>query len=397
MQIPEHVGVVLKILHDNGFEGYAVGGCVRDELLGRTPSDWDVTTSALPSDMLRIFQSFRLIETGLPHGTVTVLVQGEPIEVTTYRVDGIYSDHRHPDAVQFTCNLKEDLARRDFTVNAMAFHPSEGIRDFFDGQTDLKNRCIRCVGEPERRFHEDALRILRAVRFCAVLGFEAEAQTAAAIRQMAPLLSRIAPERIFTELKKIVCGKYARRVLMDFPQVIAAVFPQGARLTADAAQWRRRVAQMAQSEPVVPVRLAILLRGTEVDFAMKALRSDRKTAEQVRVLAEAGPQLPKVSAETVRRGLRDFGMENWQLYLQMFPKAERNDLESETEAVLRRGDCWSLSQLAVDGRDLEKAGIGPGKAIGQCLHRLLDGVICGELPNERAGLLAACTMYGKEQ
>ena len=226
MQIPKEAALALHTLQSNGHLAFVVGGCVRDSLLGRTPNDWDVTTSALPEEVADCFRNFRVIETGLQHGTLTVLVDGTPIEITTFRNDGIYLDHRHPVGVTFSNTVEDDLARRDFTVNAMAYHPERGLVDLFGGREDLKNRVIRCVGDPVTRFREDGLRILRAIRFASVLGFSLDEKTKAAVRSEKSLLEFIAPERIREEFCKLLCGVNAENVIREYVDVIGQFLPE---------------------------------------------------------------------------------------------------------------------------------------------------------------------------
>ena len=225
MEIPGNVQTVLKALEAAGREAWCVGGCVRDALLGRTPEDWDVTTSARPEETLAIFGG-RSVPTGLKHGTVTVRTEGGAVEVTTYRVDGKYRDHRRPDSVRFTASLEEDLARRDFTVNAMALNLRGELRDPFGGQEDLRRRMLRCVGEPDRRFQEDALRILRGMRFAAVLGFDESRETRESMDRSCELLREVAAERIQVELVKLLCGNWAGDALDRHPRVIGSFWPE---------------------------------------------------------------------------------------------------------------------------------------------------------------------------
>ena len=224
--LPDPVYRLLDHLSRAGFSAYVVGGCVRDSLLGLQPHDWDICTSATPDQMKQVFRGFHTVETGLKHGTMTVVVDHKPYEVTTFRVDGNYSDHRHPDSVRFVDNLTQDLARRDFTVNAMAFSPASGLADPFNGQQDLSAGLIRCVGIPEQRFDEDALRVLRALRFASVYDFTIEPATASALRKMSPDLKRVAGERVREELLKLLCGKAAGRILREFPEVLAVIVPE---------------------------------------------------------------------------------------------------------------------------------------------------------------------------
>ena len=228
MQIPEYVLAVMNALLRNGFEAYAVGGCVRDSLLGTPPHDFDLTTSAAPEQMKRVFADFTVIETGLKHGTLTVKSEGRNVEVTTFRVDGEYSDHRRPDSVEFTSDLRDDLARRDFTVNAFAYSPQSGLVDEFRGIYYLENRIIRCVGEPDRRFEEDALRILRGLRFAARLGFSIERETAGSMIKNRGLLKNVSGERIFSELCGILAGdgETVTGLLLEFREVFAEIIPE---------------------------------------------------------------------------------------------------------------------------------------------------------------------------
>ena len=224
--IPQFVRTALDRLNECGYEGYIVGGCVRDSLLGKKPHDYDVCTNCTPDKMLEVFANFRTIETGLKHGTLTVLIEGEPVEITCYRSDGEYIGHRKPAQVTFESSLEEDLKRRDFTVNAMAYSPKEGLIDLYGGQGDLEKGIIKCVGEPEKRFDEDALRILRGLRFSSCLGFEIEEKTSKAILEQRELLKSISAERIASELKKLLCGKGARKILLDYREVIAVFIPE---------------------------------------------------------------------------------------------------------------------------------------------------------------------------
>ena len=223
--LPEAVLTILCRLNEGGFAAYAVGGCVRDDLLRRTPDDWDITTAARPEQVAALFPG-KCVPTGLQHGTVTVRQAGRSFEVTTFRADGVYSDHRHPDEVTFSTDLSEDLKRRDFTIGAMAMDADGRITDLFGGRDDLRNRLLRCVGDPDRRFDEDALRILRGLRFAAVLGFTVEENTAAAIRRKAHTLRSIAVERITVEMTKLLCGPDACRVLLEFPDVLGVFLPE---------------------------------------------------------------------------------------------------------------------------------------------------------------------------
>ena len=225
MDLPRDVSLLISRLEEAGFSAYAVGGCVRDSLMSKQPHDWDLCTSARPEEMLRVFRGEHVVETGLKHGTLTVVLRHVPYEITSFRTEGAYSDHRHPDSVSFVRDVAGDLSRRDFTVNAMAYSPREGLVDLFGGQEDLSRRVIRCVGNPEERFREDALRILRALRFAAAFDFSLDPATSDALRLLAPTLENVAAERIREELLKLLCGPGVGRILRTYPEVFGIVLP----------------------------------------------------------------------------------------------------------------------------------------------------------------------------
>ena len=336
MQAPPYVGKILRKLEEAGHEAWCVGGCVRDALLGREPADWDVCTSALPQETEEAL-ALPVLKVGERHGTLAALTEGGTVEVTTYRREGGYSDHRRPDQVVFSRRLEDDLVRRDFTINAMAWHPQRGLRDFFGGREDLHKGRIRCVGEPRQRFHEDALRLLRALRFAAVLGFDMEEDTEKALFDLAGLLGAISAERVQAELDKLLLGAYAEKTLVLYADVFRAVLPEV--LYADVA--------LPQGPGADSISLwAALLGG-----------------------------LAPGQADGVLRRMR-------------FSNRRR-------QAVLRRmaGDPLPLGQLAVQGRDLLGLGVAPGPGMGEVLRRLLEDVRAGESPNEREALLERAKRY----
>ena len=265
IDLPAEVGFIIETLENNGFSAYTVGGSVRDVMLSTTPDDWDVCTNAHPDDTAQIFENigYTTIKTGIKHGTVTVVVNKNNYEITTFRIDGDYADFRRPDSVEFTGDLKLDLSRRDFTVNAMAYNPKTGMCDFFGGKTDLENKIIKCVGDAETRFNEDALRIIRALRFSSVLGFEIEEKTADAIKKCAHLLKYVAAERINCELTKLLCGKNVKPVLENFSEVIAQIVPETAATFGFCQHskyhiydvWQHTVNAVAGSKNIPQVRL----------------------------------------------------------------------------------------------------------------------------------------------
>ncbi|MDR1692358.1 MAG: CCA tRNA nucleotidyltransferase [Oscillospiraceae bacterium] len=376
--IPEDVGSLIGALEGCGYEACAVGGCVRDSLLGKVPADWDVGTSALPEETMACFAEQHLIETGRKHGTVTLMRGGKAYEITTYRIDGAYADNRRPDSVSFVRDLKDDLARRDFTVNAMAFHPERGLTDLFGGIRDLAAGLIRCVGDPETRFREDALRIMRALRFASALGFSIEPGTAAAMTRLKALLRNIAAERIAAEFQKILVGDNAGGVLAEYLPVIQEVLPELAPPAGDLARTPKDFA----------VRLSLMLRGAEdAGITLRRLKAGNETASSVtRLVSFRGAEL--LNETQVKRILSKLGAELFVRLLEV-KRAEGRIGEAETifRTVIDGGQCFSLGGLAVNGRDLLALGIPPGNRIGEILGVLLESVISGDCPNEKTALL----------
>ncbi|MBR6793733.1 MAG: CCA tRNA nucleotidyltransferase [Clostridia bacterium] len=374
--IPQSVAAVMEKINAAGQEAYLVGGCVRDAYRGHLPHDYDITTSALPEEMLRIFAGERIIPTGLQHGTVTVLTADGPVEVTTYRQDGDYSDHRHPDGVTFTRSLREDLARRDFTMNAMALDRDGALIDPFGGREDLDRGLIRCVGEAERRFEEDALRILRGLRFAARLGFSLEEETARAMVAKKQLLKEIAAERIFAELCGLLAGEYAAEVLEEYGAVLLPVLPE-LKLDARALSVLKKLPQ----EPAL--RLAALL-SSEDGGVLNRLKVSNAFREEVLLLLRERDAFCPPERIAVRRRMSALGAMPF-ITLCRYQRAE--DCLLIAERLLEEGACLSVQQLAVTGRDLMALGL-KGPSIGEALARLLEQVIEEKLPNEREALLA---------
>ena len=393
---------LLNALHAAGYAAYAVGGCVRDSLLGRTAHDWDLCTSALPQQVMKLFGAEQCIPTGLQHGTVTIKYGGQLYETTTFRTEGSYTDGRHPDEVQFVPDVREDLARRDFTINAMAYNEAEGLVDPFGGQKDLQNGLLRAVGEPQQRFTEDALRILRLYRFAARFGFVLDAATARAARQLAPHLDCISAERIQEELAKLLAAPQPGAYLE--PAVLAVVLPE---LTPAALEAAKPVVDACpEGEENLPVRWAALLGALgEADTrrVLKRLRCSNacieETAVLVRETAGQGVSEEKASAHPgdihIRQLLGRYGLRTVErlcaLCAALHPQnAPECALAAQRARQLEAdGVCCRVSQLAVNGRDLMAAGIPAGPALRRVLEALLDGVIRAEYPNEKPALLAA--------
>ncbi len=389
IRLPESVKPLMGRLEAAGFEVFCVGGCVRDSLLGRKPDDWDLTTSALPQQMETVFAGWRVLATGRRHGTITVVSDSQPVEITTFRVDGGYRDGRHPEQVTFTPHLADDLARRDFTVNALAYSPHTGIVDRFDGVGDLRRRVIRAVGNPCLRFEEDALRIVRALRFASVLGFPIDPATAEALRSHRQLLEKVSAERLFTELCKLVCGETADTVIQQFPEVIALLIdhfsPDGMRL---------------HPLPALPgIRLAMLMHAfspAQADAVLLRLKADRAARRTVTALLSRRDQPLPSSRVGIRQLVSELGVQPLRDLL-----AFQGALGRETgpachwlERILADGDCWNLGMLAVDGHDLLSAGIPAGRELGETLRFLLMQVVEGRLPNRKAELLRAAAANG---
>lgn len=393
---------LLNALHAAGYAAYAVGGCVRDSLLGHTAHDWDLCTSAMPQQVMELFGAEQCIPTGLQHGTVTIKYGGQLYETTTFRTEGSYTDGRHPDAVQFVPDVREDLARRDFTINAMAYNEAEGLVDPFGGQKDLQNGLLRAVGEPQQRFAEDALRILRLYRFAARFGFALDAATARAARQLAPHLDCISAERIQEELAKLLAAPQPGAYLE--PAVLAVVLPE---LTPAALEAAKPVVDACPAgEENLPVRWAALLGALgEADTrrVLKRLRCSNacieETAVLVREVAGQGVSEEKASAHPddihLRQLLGRYGLCTVErlcaLCAALHPQtAPACALAAQRARQLEAdGVCCRVSQLAVNGRDLMAAGIPAGPALRRVLEALLDGVIRAEYPNEKPALLAA--------
>ena len=435
INIPEDANELIHTLQNNGHSAYIVGGCVRDSILGRTPHDWDICTSATPSEMLEIFKDKKIIETGLQHGTVTVVVNGEPYEITTYRIDGIYSDNRRPDTVTFTDKLVEDLRRRDFTINAMAYNDEEGLIDPFNGMEDIKYKKISCVGRAEDRFGEDALRILRAIRFAAQLEFTIMPGTDREIHKQYKNLENISIERINSEFCKIASSDDFCVELLLYKDVFSLFIPELKDMFDfpqnnpwhiwDVFGHTIHAVEYCDSDDLV-VRLAVFFHdfgkphsyqdgedgirhfkghgkvsADMTDSIMKRLRFDNETRNNVVELVYYHDATFEVGKKYVKRWLNKIGEKQFRRLLQV-KKAdnkaqnlelssdrikELSEIESLIDEVLQEEECFSLKDLAVNGKDLMSVGYKAGKELGNTLNRLLQLVIDGDCPNEKEKLL----------
>ncbi len=433
LKIPEKAEIILHTLEEAGYEAYVVGGCVRDSILGRSPDDWDITTSAKPEEVKALFR--RTVDTGLIHGTVTVMLDKEGFEVTTYRVDGEYEDGRHPKEVSFTASLEEDLKRRDFTMNAMAYNPKRGLVDLFGGVQDMENRIVRCVGNPMERFTEDALRILRAVRFSAQLGFSIEGETLKAISALAPNLKYVSAERIQVELLKLLVSPH--------PDYLRTAYEAG--ITKEILPEFDRCMETEQNTPhhcytvgehtlqsLLNIRADKVLRLTMLlhDFGkpsvkrtdengrdhfkthgpegekmavsiLRRLKMDNDTIRKARSLIKWHDFRPKGDAVSVRKAISMIGEELFPLYLEvqradilaqsLYKREEKLKRLSSVKAlykeIMDRGECISLKTMALTGRDLIDAGYAPGKELGEILERLLAHVLENPEDNKKEILL----------
>lgn len=441
MKIPQAVAYVMIQLEQAGFQSWCVGGCVRDTLMGCEPNDWDVTSDATPDEVMALFGT-DAIPTGLQHGTVTVVVERERIEVTTFRIDGVYEDHRHPVGVTFTRSLHEDLKRRDFTINAMAMNRNGQLEDPFGGQEDLQNKLIRCVGSSDARFDEDALRIMRGLRFAARFGFSIHPETAQSIHSHAQDLNAIAVERILVELNKLMCGVNAVEILRQYPDVIGVFWPEVLPMVGVSQDnphhcydlWEHTIRAVGFVPQDAVLRYAALLHdigkfstfthdeagvghfighpqvGSEMAREMlNRLRADNATKEAVVELILWHDRIIAPTHRGVKRVLSKLGEDRFTQLLTIkradnlaqHPayhgrQQELDELAVLMEEVLAQKACFSLKQLEVHGREMMDMGL-EGRGIGQVLNRLLALVIDEQLPNEKEALLAQVRLWQEEE
>ena len=399
IRMDEGAAELLDTLHRAGYAAYVVGGCVRDSLLGLTPHDWDLCTSALPQQGMELFGEEKCIPTGLQHGTVTVKQGGGLYEITTFRTEGTYTDGRHPDEVHFVPDVREDLARRDFTINAMAYNEKEGLVDPFGGQADLQSGILRAVGVPHQRFTEDALRILRLYRFAARFGFAIDPPTAQAAQELCAHLDCVSVERIEEELAKLLSAPAPAAYLDE--KILGVVLPE---LSPEALAAAKPVVDACPAgEQALPVRLAALLLSLGEDGTrrtLRRLRCSNACIEETAVLVrEVVPGVPVSLNIYARRLLGKYNLCTVQRLaalgtaLQPERAADFAALSELAERLDADGVCCRVSQLAVNGRDLMAAGVPAGPGIRKVLEALLDGVIREEYPNERQALLAAVQQF----
>lgn len=441
MQIkcPKKILKAIALLESNGYSAYAVGGCVRDSIMGRVPNDWDMTTSATPAETREVFKGFRTVATGIKHGTVTVIIGSEPIEITTMRVDGEYSDSRHPESVSFTKRIEDDLSRRDFTVNAIAYNPKTGIVDPFGGQKDIENKIIRCVGEPDTRFNEDALRILRAIRFSSVLGFDIEKKTSQSIISNRSLLQNISKERIRVELIKMLCGKNIEKILTEYKSVIFEIIPELA--AEDGFQqhtpyhiydvWRHTTRVVASIEPEPDFRVAALLHDIEkpsmfrldshgtghfkghpqkgaetAEKILRRLRFSNAEISRITTIIRLHDERPDGNRFHLAKLCSQYGIDSVDDTLKLIiadahgknpaffdKEVDAVHIAQEQIEIIRESHaCLKTSELDINGNDIMALGIDRTR-IRATLEFLLDEVINERIENENAALSQAAVEF----
>ncbi len=431
-RISKSASVALDILHKGGYEAYIVGGSVRDMYLGMEAHDFDITTSATPDITKELFKDYTVVETGIKHGTVTAVIDGENIEITTYRQEGEYTDSRHPDKVEFTTSLPLDLSRRDFTVNALAYDGEGEIVDLFGGREDIENKIIKAIGDPHERFNEDALRILRGIRFASVLGFEIEENTRQAMLDLRHLLHKISRERIAEEMNKLLCGRYVKRALLDMWRIVGEIIPEINEMRGFDQKNRHHIYDILthtavcieNTPPITHLRLAALLHDTgkvstfrldekgeghfyghphkSEEIARRYLNEykyDNFTKDRVLLLVRVHDTVVEENRVYIKKRLNRMGNEAFfeLLSLQRADNAAQSsvynrkshfdEVERIAEEIIEEGACLSLKTLAVKGSDLMEIGFPKGKILGEILDHLLKSVIEEKLENNKEALL----------
>ncbi len=424
IDMPVEVEAALNILKDNGYESYIVGGCVRDSILGVEPEDWDITTSALPSQIMECFKNYKMIENGLKHGTVAVIINAVLLEITTYRIDGKYTDNRRPDYVEFTNKIELDLERRDLTINAMAYNHAYGLIDYFGGINDIKLKEIKCVGNPDSRFNEDGLRILRALRFASVLGFEIEIETSKSIHINKELLKNISAERISAEFNKLITGVNFINIMTEYRDVISVFIPELNNMSTyenGRDLYHHSLIAMANVQNDLMLRLVMLFHETakltdsdkikngaghsktSLEIAadvLNRLKYDNSTIKAVKTLIMHHDEEIEANAVSIKRWLNKTGEASFRNLLEI----KKADLKSSYYAhedrlreifnaelilndIVKNNQCYSLKNLAVSGDDLIAAGIETGIKVGRILNELLEMVIDEKIENDKDKLL----------
>ena len=369
----------LFLLSKSGYEAYLVGGCVRDSILGRSFTDYDITTNALPYEIKEVFCGYKTLDVGIKHGTVTVIIDKLPIEITTYRIDGEYTDNRHPDKVEFSGNIRDDLSRRDFTMNAVCYNG--GYIDPFGGRQDIDDKIIRCVGDPRKRFEEDALRIMRALRFSACLGFKIDTEASDAISECMHLLKNVSAERILTELNKLLCGENAAEVITEYSKVFCFLLGDNC--------YCERAKHINKCPAAFDIRMAcLLLDNGRYKDVLTWLKLDNKTLKRVALSIENYNTFITADPIFIKKYINKFGTENLKDVLAL-KKADgiiTADVEENLNYIINNNECYSIRMLDINGDDLACLGI-TGKAIGQALELILENVIEGKINNSKKEIM----------
>ena len=432
LYIPQKAKIIFELLEKGGYECFLVGGCVRDMLMDKVPHDIDITTNATPDEVKEVFADFQTLDIGIKHGTVTVINEGEPIEITTYRKESTYTDGRHPDSVSFSRHIEDDLSRRDFTSNAIAYSEKKGIVDLFGGRADIENKILRCVGNPTERFTEDSLRILRGLRFASVLGFSIDKATEEAMHSCRKLIDIVSPERIFTEISKLICGKNAGEIISCYSDILAVALPEikdmkgfGQHNFHHIYDVLNHTARVIDSiDPAVDLRFAALfhdcgkpdcfsldedgvghfyshasISAVKANEALTRLRCDNATREKVVKLVKIHDSPIEPDSRVIKKKLQKYGEEvffdliklqradNMGLSPEFFYRQETySKLEEIARQVIEENQCFSLKDLAVNGRDMISLGLS-GKDIGTALDELLKAVIEEKCDNDRESLM----------
>lgn len=417
INMPEEVEVALNILNEAGYDSYIVGGCVRDIILDVVPKDWDITTSALPTQIINCFKNFRTIETGLKHGTVTVIINNIQLEITTFRIDGEYKDNRRPDEVIFTNNISMDLKRRDFTINAMAYNYEDGLIDLYDGVLDINRKQIKCVGDPEKRFNEDGLRILRALRFASVLNFEIEEDTSRSIHINKELLKNISTERIRVEFDKLILGVNFYNILKDYKDVVEIFVPEINKINVN--QYQHILKSMMYIKEDLVLKLAMFfheignteikggnkLRTELVKSILKRLKYDHVTVKEVSTIILYFDTKLSTDKKDIKKCLNIMGENMFKQIIKAkiahtYQQKSTGIVESVDNSVenfekttyfvdkiIKQNECYNLKTLAVNGEDLKNIGVKQGKLVGEILNKLLNLVIDETLENDKDNLI----------
>lgn len=408
MNLPKEVDFIIAKLKSSGYDAYIVGGCVRDMLMGIIPKDWDITTQALPQDIKKVFSKFKTIEIGIAHGTVGIIIKNKVYEITTYRKEEQYINHRKPSDVSFVKDIRVDLSRRDFTINAMAYNESEGLLDFFGGREDVEAGIIRCVGNPNQRFEEDALRIMRALRFASEKGFEIEAKTYEAMCKHKKLLLSISRERINTEFSKLLMGSFANRVLAKYSLPMIEIFPKNLLIQSDFQKAADVVSKLIALDLPLHFRLAALFAGiflkveslSEKASWLKTMKFDNKTVGKTLCLIEGLSIDIKSERQNIKWNLNRYGEINFKdmlLFRECYKSENLEHIKNTLGEIIDDRECVSLSMLEINGYDLVALGLNRGSIIGNTLQKILEEVINDKLENKKDILIESVKKMIQEE